>query len=135
MTDKEIIIDGVNVENCMSFLVEELENLNTLEKEYEMTCLEYEDGCADNPNCLYKQLARKTQECEELKEKNKLLLIKGQDGISKREWAYKQCRGRADRYKQALDKIEDRIQDIDLSTENNVLVLNDILAIIQRGKE
>lgn len=59
MTDKQIIIDGVDVSGC-----EHYEDLN---------CFAYRDSCGypldckDNSNCYYKQLKRKEQECEELK--------------------------------------------------------------------
>lgn len=63
MTDKEqIIIDGVDVSECEFY--------------NPYYCGMYIDGygdsegvCSDYEDCYYKQLARKTQECEELKEK------------------------------------------------------------------
>ena len=62
MTDKQIIIDDVDVSKCNYF--------NNTDKSYcEECCSEF--GCAicnDRPNCYYKQLARKEQECEKLKE-------------------------------------------------------------------
>ena len=70
MTDKEIIIDDVDVSKCNYF--------NNTDKSYcEECCSEF--GCAicnDRPNCYYKQLKRKEQECEE-KQKT------AQDAISK----------------------------------------------------
>lgn len=60
MTDKEIIINGVDVSEC-----EHYEDLN---------CFAYRDSCGypldckDNPNCYYKQLKHKEQACEELSE-------------------------------------------------------------------
>ena len=63
MTDKQIIIDGVDVSGCGHY-----EDLN---------CFAYRDSCGypldckDNPNCSYKQLKRKKQENEELKEEIK----------------------------------------------------------------
>lgn len=66
MTDKQIIIDDVDVSKCNYF--------NNTDKSYcEECCSEF--GCAicnDRPNCYYKQLKRKEQECEELKETIKL---------------------------------------------------------------
>ena len=59
MENKEIYIDDVDVSEC-----EHYEDLN---------CFAYRDSCGypldckDNPNCYYKQLKRKEQECEELK--------------------------------------------------------------------
>ena len=65
MPDKEqIIIDGVDVSECEFY--------------NPYYCGMYIDGygdsegvCSDYEDCYYKQLARKTQECEELKEKIK----------------------------------------------------------------
>ena len=60
MTDKQIIIDGVDVSKCNYF--------NNIDKSYcEECCSEF--GCAicnDRPNCYYKQLKRKEQECEKI---------------------------------------------------------------------
>ena len=57
MTDKEqIIIDGCNVSGC--------ENYRPKDR---FTCYPYICNCHQKPDCHYKQLARKTQECEELK--------------------------------------------------------------------
>ena len=73
---KEIIIDGVDISEC--------EHLTEIEGCWLSTCdyLKYKGNltnklCKYNHNCYYKQLARKEQECEELKkandDKNKLL--------------------------------------------------------------
>lgn len=60
MKDKEIIIDGVDVSKC---------NWCDFEPDAEPYC-RINDGedlsCEDNPNCYFKQLKRKEQECEEL---------------------------------------------------------------------
>ena len=57
MTDKEqIIIDGCNVSGC--------ENYRPKDR---FTCYPYICNCHQKPDCHYKQLAHKTQECEELK--------------------------------------------------------------------
>lgn len=58
MADKEqIVIDGVDVKKCDFFLPS---------NKY---CGLYSTGCRFVLNCHFKQLARKTQECEELKDK------------------------------------------------------------------
>lgn len=58
ITDKEqIMINGVDVSGCKFF--------NDITESYYCFGI----PCKDRPNCCYKQLARKTQECEELKEK------------------------------------------------------------------
>ena len=93
MTDKQIIIDDVDVSKCNYF--------NNTDKSYcEECCSEF--GCAicnDRPNCYYKQLKCKEQECEELKQwkKGAENLFKAQiDNTDKI----------TNRYKQALDEIE-----------------------------
>ena len=63
MTDKEqIIIDGCNVSGC--------ENYRPKDR---FTCYPYICNCHQKPDCHYKQLARKTQECESLKEEIEVL--------------------------------------------------------------
>lgn len=58
MTDREqIIINGVDVWECINFN----------KKDKVSCCHPYFDKCYEVPNCSYKQLIRKTQECEELK--------------------------------------------------------------------
>lgn len=68
MTDKEIIINGVDVSKCE---YRDWRNFcccnNSKENEGEER-VTGRGGCKYNPNCHYKQLARKEQECEELKE-------------------------------------------------------------------
>ena len=60
MVDKPIIINGVDVSGC--------EHLG-LYKEYKLKCGGcYPVDCSDNPNCYYKQLLRKEQECEKAKQ-------------------------------------------------------------------
>ena len=57
--DKEqIMINGVDVNRCIDF-----------NKRDKVSCYHIlYDKCNENPNCYFKQLARKTAECEELKE-------------------------------------------------------------------
>ena len=69
MTDKQIIIHGVDVSGC--------DRLNTFPMQYGepheicLTSLEQWGGqekyCKDRPNCYYKKWQRKEQECERLK--------------------------------------------------------------------
>lgn len=64
MTDKQIIIDGVDVVGCEDY---------GYRGKAGYWCHNYDEPCTDYPNCYYKQLKRKEQECEELKEKLKYL--------------------------------------------------------------
>lgn len=60
MTDKkQIMIDGINITGCICCL-----RICITTKKPEAICNEY-GYCSKTPNCYFKQLARKTQECEE----------------------------------------------------------------------
>ena len=62
MTDKEqIMIDGVDVSGCRNFDKESYK-LDV----YDCDLNELHGYCSRNNDCYFKQLARKTQECEEL---------------------------------------------------------------------
>ena len=64
MTDKQIIINGVDVSGCASYM----DNGECISE------LVYSDYCKVCPNCTYKleqKLKRKEQECERWKEANK----------------------------------------------------------------
>ena len=70
MTDKQIIIDDIDVSRCPKqgeTIVgitcgngERIRLANEIITKHKL--------CKDNPNCIYKQLKRKEQECKELKE-------------------------------------------------------------------
>lgn len=97
MTDKEIIIDGVNVAGCSYSYFEIYEDLEN--KREVVRCSignAFNNKRCENENCDYKQLRRKEQECEELK--NNLHIAN-----TNHEAAEQEC----DRYKQALEKIEE----------------------------
>lgn len=81
----------------------------------------------DNPNCYYKQLARKTAECEELHKINKSL-----------EKPYLQVYYKAERFEKALDVIEKLIEDsLDVEktdAEQSIEALYKALDIINKVK-
>ena len=54
MTDKQII-EGIDVRECQHY------------GKCSTYCYAVDEPCSDNPNCYYRQLQRKEQECEELK--------------------------------------------------------------------
>lgn len=74
--NKQIITDGIDVSGCKC-IIEDYQRANNFEGRYEHiknVCELGERGaeyynlfCKDNPNCYYKQLKRKEQECEEWK--------------------------------------------------------------------
>ena len=65
MTDKQIIIDGVDVAGCEDY---------GYRGKARYWCHNYDEPCTDYPNCYYKQLKRKEQECEELKHEVELMM-------------------------------------------------------------
>ena len=67
MTDKQIIIDGVDISECKE-LVNECDCYLTEEHDYRSETPYTYNNCSRFPNCYYKQLKRKEQECKELKE-------------------------------------------------------------------
>ena len=65
MTDKQIIIDGVDVRKCVN---RRWDNSQKIHLCYDSdTPLTSWGWCENNPNCYYKQLKAKEQECEELR--------------------------------------------------------------------
>lgn len=130
MTDKEIIIDVTNLEECKYF-----KGVGCINSPFKFWgCTKLGGMCSEHPNCYYKQLKRKEQECEELKQWKK-----------DAENLFKTQTDNADkiinRYKQALDEIEE------LAKHNNFLVRDpfcgtgyrdlsgQILNIINKAKE
>ena len=74
MDEQKIIINNVNVSECEFFeeceiKIDDSECLAHSRHFYEGT---FYDCCDEHPDCYYKQLKRKEQECEELKEQFKL---------------------------------------------------------------
>ena len=102
MTDKEIIeIDGINVLECEHYQYKSLKDCEMRYPESgdcEIGLLNYlfdgnldmEKSCKDNPNCDFKQLARKTQECEELKNEY-WKLEQGNDFLAEKNSRLKGC--------------------------------------------
>lgn len=93
MTDKErIIIDGVDVSECEQI---------TYKKSLNPMCGNTWFCCYGRENCYFKQLARKTQECEELKD----TLSKLTQGVVL-PLSEPEVINLADRYRKVLEDIE-----------------------------
>lgn len=121
MTDKEIIIDGVDVSECYGY-VHNAKGYDCGET-YSKFHYRY---CEENPNCYYKQLKLKEQECEELKEKVKELR-QGWINCDKEhnlQEANSEFRQRViNRYKQTLTEIKEIINDF---TKQDILTFPDL---------
>lgn len=126
MIDKEkIIIDGVDVSECVSFDKLNGQNICCYEDTREDK-IPFTNFCVENKDCYFKQLIRKTQECESLN-KRASSLEEIADDLQQRnhhltqeceelknnlhiantnhEAAEKEC----DRYRKALEEIEREI--------------------------
>ena len=101
------------------------ENAN-FEEDYDVKikhfCSNWHNSCesANNSNCYFKQLAHKTQECEELKRKVELMM---------------DCADcKVDKYKQALDEIEKELKE-DIYCENQECGCDDFEECLKCTKE
>ena len=122
MTDKQIIINGVDVSECSYYQ----HNMCTATKDdygdCSLCCQDY-----DMNDCYYKQLKRKEQECEELKSENFTFeeLIKTQEEL-------------IDNYKQAFGEIKNYVRDNSDFDKSDKLTSNtgayDILEIINKKR-
>lgn len=106
MIDKEIIIDGVNVAGCKFRCYIDRCMAHSCTTKY----------CKEYSNCYYKQLQCKEQECEELRKYkdvvNKLaglqIILTNKDKMPE---LYENAKDlKIDRYKQALEKIEEECE-------------------------
>ena len=130
--DKEqIMIDEVIVSDCKHFCLEAQIPEIPLAGSSNICCEEnIAKECKDNPNCYFKQLARKTQECEEyLKQRNNILeeskryleeirkLQKSQFCVAYEKDCYKVCKQQncaiknSYRYRKALEEIEQELKE------------------------
>lgn len=90
MTDKEqIMIDGVDVSECVSFNKLNGQNICCYEDTREDK-IPFANFCVENKDCYFKQLARKTQECEELKNEY-WKLEQGNDFLAEKNSRLKGC--------------------------------------------
>lgn len=130
MTDKEpIMIDGVDVSECifLDIVNERLWCNNVNISIIGKSQCPYLD-CFKNPDCYYKQLARKTQECEELKEKFKKFF-----GIDNQEcWDIAFLKDENARYRKALEEIEQHCNEQNLKYDTTAC---EILNIINKAKD
>lgn len=113
MTDKEqIMIDGINVNGCKGYYFSPT-GYHSCSNISQVNELGYEQDtlCEQNPNCHFKQLARKTQEYEELK-KEIGKLQKSQFCVAYEKDCHKVCKQQncaiknSYKYRKALEEIE-----------------------------
>ena len=98
--NKPIIIDGVDVSGCLFYQSNFEEDYDVRIKHF---CSNWHNSCEsrNNSNCYFKQLARKTQECEELKER----LERTEEDL---KYQCVDCMNiKSNRYSKALEEIEE----------------------------
>lgn len=98
MTKEQIIIDGVDVSACKHI------NNYTRSLTGEIMC--YTKPCKGQ-DCDLKQLARKTQECEELREKLDFRTKKLTEDLSCSNKCLRKRMVQCSRYRKALEEIEE----------------------------
>lgn len=125
MTDKEIIIDGIDVSECNHF-------------KYENVDCVINNTCCWGFDCKYKQLKRKEKECEELKRE----IAFGNNGKLSdkiRAIVFKNLNNENSKYKQALDEIEEFCEEILANilhySQGTVITAENINNIIKKIKE
>ncbi len=86
---ERIMIDGCNVSECLFYQSNFEEDYDVKIKHF---CSNWHNSCesANNSNCYFKQLARKTQECEELKNEY-WKLEQGNDFLAEKNSRLKGC--------------------------------------------
>lgn len=125
MTDKEkIIIDGVNVSEC-EFYSSNSGNCLEFNGKYTIDICD-SAKCSNNPNCYFKQLKRKEQECENLKAEEKYLkqcCAKAGEELAKHSFDYDgkeknlvvqamELNEKYEKLEKALEEIEDLMQTV-----------------------
>jgi cell division protein FtsB len=143
MTDKEIIIDGVDVNECEK-LGETIDGITCgLGKRIRFAneIITKHNLCKNNPNCYYKQLKRKEQECEELHSRTASIIYNLTGGrLSYSTYTLEGC---ADAYHDQLKMDVERATK-ELEEENETLkqevntleqALDEIEKIAQQGLE
>ena len=123
MTDKEIIIDGIDVSKC-EYCLKMTKHRCSIQRDV------YKCLCEENPNCYFKQSKRKEQECEKLKKRresfqkdySKLYQVVENKGYIKE----------LDQYKQALDIIEEYCMQCNLRWDFTAQI---VLNIINKLKD
>ncbi len=102
MTDKQIIINGVDVGWCKNYNEANSKDCETLYI------------CAENPNCYYKQLKAKEQECERLKRD----YFKQNEWLQEQKKELDQLKAENDELRQFLSKEPLAIQALQKSYES-----------------
>lgn len=141
MPNKPIIINGVDVSWCEFCEIDAIKGNSELCCKILMAHGDFNVGCYKYPDCYYKQLKRKEQECEELREQ----INSAEKHIKELNDIIHEMEENTiitDHYKQALDKIEKIIKNVcygceDCETEFSIKEWcenYEVLEIINRSK-
>lgn len=142
---EEIIIDGVDVSECVrqGETVAGITCGNGERIRLANEIITKHKLCKDNPNCYYKQLKRKEQECEELKGRLNTICFDSKTNnnrcISYNRMAedYEKDLKKINNYKQTLNEIENFLKTIMETNRVYPLQANlqKVLKIIKKAKE
>ena len=135
MTDKQIIIDGVDVSGCEHCGYDNVCKLKSASN--------YTVDCKDNPNCYFKQLKRKEQECERLENiineaKNSKLDLKsflvGEAVQNEYEQQLDQLKAEKDKYSLFIEKLCDYAGLESDSEEQAMRTLSDLASQMNKAR-
>ena len=132
--DNQIIIDGVDVSECLFYQSNFEEDYDVKIKHF---CSNWHNSCesVNNSNCYFKQLARKTQECEELLKENQQLRNSLSDSLM---FKFTGQENETNRYLKALEEIEEYINSQGINNKWNMRIQRfrlGILDIINKAKD
>ena len=111
-----IVIDGVDVSGC-EFYCDKCCSLSNDRNEQ----LPFVTSCSEYSNCMFKQLARKERECEELKKQVEIFtrqLEKANKEVIKEKEKNATQRQKNEKYKQTLIKIKEICNSVKTHSRN-----------------
>ena len=132
MTDKHIIIDGCDVSGCKYFDSHCKECKAEYYTRYGYEIVKF-NSCKDNPNCYFKQLKRKEQECEELKKEIKTKTYHWEQCTEEILKGTKQFVDRMEKAEKTLTEIKDLL--LKTPTDSPMHCINAKSVILQKISE
>ena len=119
MSDKKIIIDGIDVSKCQHY------------GKCSTYCYVVDELCSDNPNCYYKQLARKEQELQEAMDNYVQLDLQRVKEYNELVDLYKSKEQEYEKLKEELEQIKLLLDDGEIDLVNRLLRYNRAINAIE----
>ena len=119
MSDKKIIIDGIDVSKCQHY------------GKCSTYCYVVDELCSDNPNCYYKQLARKEQELQEAMDNYVQLDLQRVKEYNELVDLYKSKEQEYEKLKEELEQIKLLLNNGEIELVNRLLRYNRAINAIE----